>query len=95
MAGWREYQEETAALFRSLGLDAATDTHVPGVRGGHDVDVVVRHRRAGLEQLWVVECKQRRRPVEKLYVAALAEIVRDVGADRGILVSEVGFQSGA
>src|SRR3954471_17780852 len=47
------------------------------------------------KQLWVVECKKRRRPVEKLHVTALGEIVRDVGADRGVLLSEVGFQAGA
>lgn len=92
---WREYQEEAAALFRSLGLEAMTDQRVEGARGSHAVDVVVRSRRAGLEQLWVVECKWRRRRVEKLHVAALAEIVRDVGGDRGVLLSEVGFQAGA
>lgn len=95
MARWREYQEEAAALFRSLGLEVRTDERHDGVRGGHDIDVVVRSRRAGLEQLWVVECKWRRRKVEKLHVVALAEIVRDVGADRGVLLSEVGFQAGA
>lgn len=95
MARWQEYEEEAAALFRSLGLEATTDERVDGVRGAHDVDVVVRSRRAGLEQVWVVECKWRRRRVEKLHVLALAEIVRDVGADRGVLLSEVGFQAGA
>jgi hypothetical protein len=95
VARWREYQEEAAALFRSLGLEAATDERLHGVRGAHDVDVVVRSRRAGLEQCWLVECKLRRRRVEKLHVTALAEIVRDVGADRGVLLSEVGFQAGA
>ncbi len=95
VARWREYQEEAAALFRSLKLEAKTDERLDGVRGMHDVDVVVRSRRAGLEQLWVVECKWRRRRVEKLHVTALAEIVRDVGADRGVLLSEVGFQAGA
>lgn len=92
MARWQEYKEEAAALFRSLGLEATTDERLDGVRGAHDVDVVVRSRRAGLEQFWVVECKWRRRRVEKLHVTALAEIVRDVGADRGVLLSEVGFQ---
>lgn len=95
MARWQQYQQEAAALFRSLGLEATTDERLDGVRGSHDVDVVVRSRRAGLEQVWVVECKWRRRRVEKLHVTALAEIARDVGADRGVLLSEVGFQAGA
>jgi restriction system protein len=33
--------------------------------------------------------------VEKLHVLALRQIVAEVGADRGILLSEAGFQSGA
>lgn len=95
VAIWQDYQEEAAALFRSVGLEATTDERLDGVRGAHDVDVVVRSRLAGLEQLWVVECKRRRRRVEKLHVTALAASVRDVGADRGVLLSEVGFQAGA
>ncbi|WP_454044679.1 restriction endonuclease [Cellulosimicrobium sp. Marseille-Q8652] len=95
MAKWKEYQEESAAFFRTLGLEAETDKHLEGVRGGHDIDVVVRSRRAGLDQLWVVECKHWKRRVSKLHVSALAEIVRNVGADRGLLLSEKGFQAGA
>lgn len=92
---WKEYQEESAAFFRTLGLEAETDEYLEGVRGGHDVDVVVRSRRAGLDQLWVVECKHWKRRVSKVHVSALAEIVRNVGADRGLLLSEKGFQAGA
>jgi len=95
MPKWKEYQEESAAFFRSLGLEATTDEHLDGVRGGHDVDVVVRSRSVGVEQLWVVECKRWKRRVNKVHVSALAEIVRNVGADRGLLLSEKGFQAGA
>jgi hypothetical protein len=69
VARWQEYQEEAAVLFRSLGLGATTDESLDG--GAHKVDVVVRSRRAGLEQLWVVECMWRRRRVEKQHVKAL------------------------
>src|SRR5262249_38211470 len=47
------------------------------------------------EQTWIVECKWWRRAVSKVHVAALANIVQDVGADRGILLTETGFQTGA
>jgi hypothetical protein len=42
-----------------------------------------------------VECKSWKVPVSKLHVLALREIVADIGADRGILMTERGFQSGA
>lgn len=81
--------------FRALGLTADTDQQLAGVRGRHDVDVVVRGNRAGMEFLWIVECKRWKTNVSKNAVATLSSIVQDLGADRGILMSEKGFQSGA
>jgi len=92
---WIEYQEETASFFRSLGLDATTDVTVDGVRTTHDIDVLVKSYHLGFEITWLVECKHWKTRVSKLHVLALREIVADVGADRGILLCEVGFQSGA
>jgi restriction system protein len=92
---WREYQEKAAAFFRSLGLDASTDIKIKGVRTRHDVDVLVKSQHIGFEIVWVVECKYWKTPVSKLHVLGLRQIVSDVGADRGILLSESGFQSGA
>jgi restriction system protein len=92
---WKEYQEEAASFFRSLGLDASTDVVVRGVRTTHDVDVLVKSQHVGFDITWIVECKHWRTRVSKLHVLALREIVADVGADRGILLSEAGFQQGA
>lgn len=92
---WKDYQEEAAEFFRALGLTAETDARVHGVRTTHDIDVLVTSNHAGFEVKWIVECKQWSTRVSKLHVLALREIVSDLGADRGILLSESGFQSGA
>lgn len=92
---WRDYQEESAELFKSMGLEAATNVTVQGVRTKHNVDVVVKSHHAGFDITWLVECKHWKSPVSKLHVLALREIVSDTGADRGFLLCEVGFQSGA
>lgn len=92
---WKEYQEQAAELFRSIGLDAETDIPVQGVRTVHNVDVFVEIELAGWTVKWVVECKYWNTRVSKLHVLALRQIVSDVGADRGILLCESGFQSGA
>jgi Restriction endonuclease len=63
--------------------------------GKHLVDVSVRFSRFGLHQHWIVECKYWKSAVPKEKVVALKSIVEDTGADRGILVSESGHQSGA
>ena len=95
MVAWKEYQEEAAEFFRSLGLSAETDQTLQGVRTEHDVDVFVRIDVAGFEVKWIVECKHWKSAVTKLHVLALREIVSDLGADRGIILCEMGFQSGA
>lgn len=92
---WKEYQEEAAEFFRGLGLNATTDETLEGVRTQHDIDVVVRSKHIGFDILWLVECKHWRTQVSKLHILALRQIVADLGADRGILLCEVGFQSGA
>ncbi|MGQ4620033.1 restriction endonuclease [Nocardia sp. R7R-8] len=95
MTGWKNYEDETAEFYRSLGLDTRTGEQLVGSRGTHKIDVTVRGLKAGIRFLWIVECKHWRRRVSKEKVAALSAIAQDVGADRGILLSESGFQSGA
>ena len=92
---WKEYQEEAAAFFCALGLDAQTDVTVQGVRTKHDIDVLVRLHHVGFDVTWLIECKHWQTRVSKMHVLALREIVADVGADRGVLLCETGFQSGA
>jgi hypothetical protein len=94
-SAWRQYQEDAAQFLRELGFDATTDVELQGVRNRHAVDVVATTQRFGVAQLWVVECKLWVRPVGNDRVAVLADTVADVGADRGVLFSESGFQAGA
>ncbi len=94
-APWKKYQADARDFFISLGFEAENDVTVQGVRTNHDVDVLVKIQHAGIDIIWIVECKFWESRVSKLHVLALREIVTDIGADRGILLSESGFQSGA
>lgn len=93
--GWNEYQDEAAEFFQSLGLATSTNVRLQGVRTSHDIDVLVEIDIAGFQVRWIVECKHWRSAVSKLHILALREIVADIGADRGIILCEEGFQSGA
>lgn len=95
MSKWRQYQIEVAEFFRALGLSASVDETVEGVRTKHDIDVLVVSRHAGIEVVWLVECKDWKTRVPKEKVLAFREIVKDVGADRGFFMAESGYQSGA
>lgn len=95
MTGWREYQDQVADLFRNLGCLAEVEASVKGVRATHDIDVWVVFNRFGLEHRWAIECKYWNTPIPKEKVGTLKYVVDDVGADKGILVAESGFQPGA
>jgi hypothetical protein len=95
MFGWSEYQEQVADFFRRLGLSAETNVPLIGIRTSHDVDVVVRSKLAGFDVLWLVECKCWKTAIPKEKVLALRSIVDDTGADRGFIMAESGYQSGA
>lgn len=92
---WQDYQQAVSAFFRSIGATTSIEAPLNGVRGSHNVDVVVRLKHFGIDVLWIVECKLWKTSVPKEKVLALQQIVQDVGADRGFLMSESGFQAGA
>jgi hypothetical protein len=92
---WKRYQKEIAEFFRSLGCDADVEAKVAGARAEHQVDVWVRFKRFGVGTCWVIECKYWNSAIPKEKVLALKSVVEDVGADRGFLISETGFQRGA
>jgi hypothetical protein len=92
---WREYQTAAAEFFAGLGMRAEVETKVTGSRVSHRVDVAVSFSAYGVDHQWLVECKFWKSRVPKEKVMALKAIVEDVGADRGFLLSEEGFQSGA
>lgn len=78
-----------------MGLTANTNVTLAGVRTTHDIDVTVTAHFAGVDLLWVVECKQWKRRVTKSHVLALRTIVHETGADRGFMMAEKGYQAGA
>jgi len=92
---WYNFQEDICNYFRSLGATAETNVSVVGVRTTHAVDILVRTKFLGHDMLWIVEAKKWKSKVNKLQVLGLRTIVEDVGADKGFIISENGFQSGA
>ncbi|SRR5258708_1949439 len=92
---WEEYQDQAADFYRTLGLNATVNQQIEGVRGIHKLDVFVQGAVFGIPFKWVVECKDWKSNIPKAKVLVLASIIQDVGADKGFLLSEVGFQSGA
>ncbi|RFB70833.1 restriction endonuclease [Herbaspirillum sp. 3R-11] len=92
---WYVFQELIAEHFRSLGASASTNISLDGVRTKHDIDVFVVTKFLGTDIKWVIEAKYWKTNVPKDKVLTLRSVVDEVGADKGFLISEKGFQSGA
>jgi len=92
---WKEFEKETAKVFEDAGCNVQIGPKISGVRGDHDVDVYVTFKKYGIECVWIIECKYWNSNIPKEKVHALRDIVSDIGADRGVLISKQGFQSGA
>ncbi|MGU3377366.1 restriction endonuclease [Chryseobacterium sp. M5A1_1a] len=92
---WYEYQEEVAVFFRNLGANVETNKRISGIRGTHDIDVYIEINVLGQKTIWIAECKLWKTAIPKDKILTLYQIVQDIGADKGLLFSESGFQSGA
>lgn len=93
---WQEYQHQVAGLLQELGFSVEVEPDFAEPNDAvHVIDVAARRTIAGVDVLWIVECKywSRRVPIEK--VLTLEALVRNLGADRGLFMSESGYQSGA
>jgi hypothetical protein len=92
---WRACQEAMAVLFREQGCTARVNAQIKSARGTHSIDVYLKFRLQGIECCWIIKCKLWKKYVEKANVMTLKAIIENVGADRGIIFCENGFQSGA
>ncbi|WP_159400643.1 restriction endonuclease [Streptomyces sp. XY431] len=92
---WQSYEHKVSSFLSELGFETRVKETIDGARGRHDIDVSARMRVIGIDILWVIECKAWNRAIPKERILTLQSIVNDVGADRGFVFSEKGFQSGA
>ena len=63
--------------------------------GIYQIDVYATYTALGAEMKVIAECKQYKNRVNRDKVVLLADKVRALGAQKGILLSTAGFQSGA
>lgn len=92
---WYKFQEDICEHFNNLGANAKTNVRVEGVRGFSDIDVLVESKYLGTDFKWLVEAKYWNSNVTKEIVHAFFTVLQNTGADRGFIISKIGFQSGA
>jgi hypothetical protein len=97
---WKTFERVVYELQRSFSPHEATVTpndHISGHDSGTDrqVDVSIRMRVANYDILIVIDCKDCKVPVDLKDVDAFDGLLRDVRANKGVLISSSGFTRAA
>jgi hypothetical protein len=99
----REYELLTQTVYQSMIHSEGTENaevghnqHLPGRSGvKHQVDVFWKFKQAGIEHKVLVECKNYSENLSLEKVRNFFAVLHDIGGARGIMVTTVGYQSGA
>jgi hypothetical protein len=78
--------EEVTLNDRIIGFDSKVE---------RQLDVTIRTMVAGYKVLIVIECKDEARPVDVGTMGEFASLLRDVKANKGVMVSTSGYTSAA
>jgi hypothetical protein len=92
---WGELEDLVTAILNEAGLEARRDVSLTLPRGGVDVDVVADETHDGIVHRILCECKNWRSNIPREVVHAFRTVVAEAGANRGYIISRVGFQPGA
>ncbi len=99
----KEYELLAQSIYQQLlkheGVETIEVKHNQKIKGKsgvvHQIDVLWKFRQAGIEHMAAVECKNYGSAVELGDVRSFNSVIEDIGIARGIIVTKVGFQSGA
>ena len=97
-----QYEQLTQAVYKEiLALEGDTLTevaHNKNVRGrsgvDHQIDVLWRFKKAGLEHSVFVECKNYASPLTLEKIRNFFAVLHDIGNCQGLMVTKTGYQSG-
>ena len=95
-----QFELEVKAILDGLGLDlhGYESQHrevVEGLDGDYEIDVTVRFGALGADFLVLAECKHYKNSVKREIIQSLHSKLLSVGAQKGMVFSTSGFQSGA
>ena len=93
--GWRDLENTVADILRECGIAVQQQVNVALPRGSVDLDVLAEETVEGISSKIVCECKDWRTNVPREKVHAFRTVMDETGANRGYIISRVGFQIGA
>lgn len=92
----RMLEERIAAYFTSAAYAVNCNQVLVGRSGGgHEIDILAEKTGPLMTVRVMVECKAWNRPIEKDVISKVDYIIKDLGLNKGIIVSLNGWRSGA
>lgn len=92
---WEELEKTVAAILLECGMESTRTVKLKLPRGSVDIDVVAKEANDGIQNLIICECKNWRTNIPREIVHAFRTVMGEIGANRGYIISRVGFQVGA
>src|ERR1022692_4009773 len=92
---WGELEDLVTAILNEAGLHARRAVAITLPRGSVNADVLAEETHDGILNRILCECKNWRQNVPREVVHAFRTVVQEAGANRGYVISRVGFQRGA
>lgn len=71
------------------------DQKIEADDGTYQIDVIAEYNALGAKNIVLIECKKYSRSIERDVVTTLYAKLQSLGAQKGIIISTAGFQSGA
>ncbi len=92
---WEELEEIVDDILRETGMDSTRTVNLKLPRGSVNIDVVAKETNDGIQNLIICECKNWKTNIPREIVHAFRTVMQEIGANRGYIISRVGFQVGA
>lgn len=92
---WQDLELLVHQAFEEMGYEASRNHELNTVRGRVRTDVYAVKTTTPIPTVVVCECKHWKKAVDQNVVYALRSVCSDVGSHFGLIISKVGFQSGA
>jgi hypothetical protein len=96
---WKRFEKRAFEIQKSISAantDVKLNDHIIGESGANrQVDISIRSRVGSYPILVVVECKYHKTPVDVAHVGGFIGKMRDVRANKGVIISASGFTKAA
>lgn len=97
---WKRFEKlihQLHSQFAPEGAEVIQDDKIVGCESKveRQLDVTIRHTIAQYRILLVIECKDESRPIDVATMGEFASLLRDVKANKGVMVSTSGFTPAA